>query len=293
MANTLATITTFINSPPGQLVAGATLGGIVWKFFERVEAVLNEDTKLEIAVWLLGVKVGQKVDPWPDTFARVFDRVFGKKHLSWKCLWRSCMASACCLVLANTSLLLLQNEAVDIPFHLVALFPFQVAANVVPDYISVWATRLFIGRLRRRHTVWLTIRILLANGLVGLLLAVVAVILSGRTFGSALYRNVMAYCLKVLSDSSPAIQHYTQSLFASIVFPVIAASMLTSLWLWLYVGSGFLLKAARRFDIGFQWFNRRFDIEKKPLQSIGLVSGALVAMVYWAAVIVGGMLGHG
>lgn len=53
----------------------------------------------------------------------------------------------------------------------------------------------------------------------------------------------------------------------------------TSIWLWLYAGSGFLLKAARRFDIGFDWFNRHFDIEKKPLQSIGLVAGALVAFV--------------
>jgi hypothetical protein len=57
-------------------------------------------------------------------------------------------------------------------------------------------------------------------------------------------------------------------------------------WLWLYAGSGFLLKAARRFDLGFDWFNRKFDIEKKPLQSIGLVAGALVAVVYWAVVVV-------
>jgi hypothetical protein len=49
----------------------------------------------------------------------------------------------------------------------------------------------------------------------------------------------------------------------------------TSVWLWLYAGSGFFLRAARR-----------FDIEKKPLQSIGLVAGALVAMGYWAAIIV-------
>ena len=65
------------------------------------------------------------------------------------------------------------------------------------------------------------------------------------------------------------------------------ASYFTSIWLWLYAASGFLLKAARRFDFGFEWFNRRFDIEKKPLQSIGLVAGALlVAVAYWAAVIV-------
>jgi hypothetical protein len=65
----------------------------------------------------------------------------------------------------------------------------------------------------------------------------------------------------------------------------------TSVWLWLYAGSGFLLKAARRLDFGFQWFNRKFDIEKKPLQSIGLVAGALVAIVYWTAVIVSRVVG--
>jgi hypothetical protein len=65
-------------------------------------------------------------------------------------------------------------------------------------------------------------------------------------------------------------------------------ALFTSIWLWLYAGSGFLLKAARRFDIGFEWFNRHFDIEKKPLQSIGLVAGALV---YWAVVIVSRVVG--
>jgi hypothetical protein len=59
--DTLTNITTFINSPPGQLLAGATLAGIVWKFFERVEAVLTDQTKFEIAVWLVGVKVGPDV----------------------------------------------------------------------------------------------------------------------------------------------------------------------------------------------------------------------------------------
>ena len=45
MADALTNITKFINSPPGQLAAGGVLAGIVWKFFERVEAVLKDDTK--------------------------------------------------------------------------------------------------------------------------------------------------------------------------------------------------------------------------------------------------------
>jgi hypothetical protein len=66
-------------------------------------------------------------------------------------------------------------------------------------------------------------------------------------------------------------------LVASLIFRLVMRVLFSS--------SRFLLTAARRFDIGFDWFNRHFDIEKKPLQSIGLVAGALVAIVYWAAVI--------
>jgi hypothetical protein len=58
------------------------------------------------------------------------------------------------------------------------------------------------------------------------------------------------------------------------------------IWLGLFTVAGLAIVVARRFDIGFQWFNRKFDIEHKPLQSIGLVAGALVAMAYWSAVIV-------
>jgi hypothetical protein len=94
MPETLTTITKLINSPPGQLAAGGVLAGIVWKFFERVEAVLTDQTKLEIAVWLLGRKKRTSTPQnWPDTFANVFDRMFTNKHLSWRCFWRSSLAS--------------------------------------------------------------------------------------------------------------------------------------------------------------------------------------------------------
>src|ERR1019366_513580 len=60
MADALTTITNLIQSPPGQLVAGGVLAGIVWKFFGRVESVLTDQTKLEIAVWLVGVTTAER-----------------------------------------------------------------------------------------------------------------------------------------------------------------------------------------------------------------------------------------
>jgi hypothetical protein len=67
---------------------------------------------------------------------------------------------------------------------------------------------------------------------------------------------------------------------------LIAPVYVTSIWLWLYVISGALLKTARSFDIGLDWVSRYFNIEKKPLQSIGLVAGVFVAVAYWTVVII-------
>jgi hypothetical protein len=64
----LESLTSLINSPPGQLPAGGVLAGIVWGFFERVENVLSENTKLKIAIWLLGMKTAERVQNWPTTF---------------------------------------------------------------------------------------------------------------------------------------------------------------------------------------------------------------------------------
>jgi len=60
-SDALTTITNLINSPPGQLVAGSVLAGIVWKFFERVEGILPASN--HILNWLS--RVGEENDRFP------------------------------------------------------------------------------------------------------------------------------------------------------------------------------------------------------------------------------------
>jgi len=45
-----------------------------------------------VSVAFVGINVSGKVEPWPGTFAKVFDQAFGDKHLSWKCFHRSTVA---------------------------------------------------------------------------------------------------------------------------------------------------------------------------------------------------------
>ena len=305
MADALTNFTDFILKPSEPFAAGVALFGIVWGFFKGVESVLTDDTKLEIAVWLVGVKVGQKLEPWPDTFAKVFDRVFGAKHLTWKCFWRSCVASYAGVLLVllvahflgihdrsgHSELVGLVESKRMLEDDIVAL----LFINVIPDYLSLLEGRLLLHRMllgSGRRVAGLVIVDLLVTWAIAFLsaksafaiLTIVATLhnylghLQGLTDPDVV-RGVWEDIRLTFDWSFNSFQHIEVRLW---FYP----TFFTSVWLWLYAGSGFLLKAARRFDIGFDWFNRKFDIEKKPLQSIGLVAGALVALVYWTAVIV-------
>jgi hypothetical protein len=260
-----------------QLGVGIGLLYFIDKFFKVVEEKLNDDTKLEIAVWLLGLKTVERVKRWPDTFAKVFDRVFGDRHLSWKCFFRSCIASAITLVAVAAVLLLRAQDMSNFSMSsfiraLLSDLRIQVPVNIGLDYLSLLCTRYFISLTRRFTSFRATFLLLSLAILVSVSIAFGAWILV-VSLDKMLYRPSGRY----------AFLHFLTEIRLGI--GSLCASLFTSIWLWLYAGSGFLLKAAHRFDIGFQWFNRHFDIEKKPLQSIGLVSGALVAVLWWTVML--------
>lgn len=277
MADTLTTISNFITSPPGRLVAGAVLAGIVWKFFEKVEEKLNDNTKLEIALWLLSVKATGKLDPLPDTFAKVFDQVFGNKPLSWKCFWRSVAVSMVTSVLA---LMLVVRPTEWGHGPTLRVLAFILFSNIFPDYVSLLETRAVLGAIKRRG-VLVSILLLVLDICVTVIIMEQGIVLALNVMITH-FRRPLAESWYVLLHPAFALQFVNESHLWFLIYP----AFFTSIWLWLYAGSGFLLKFARRFDIGFEWFNRKFDIEHKPLSAIGLVAGCIVAVLWWGVVIV-------
>ncbi len=280
MAAVLHSITKLIQSLPGQLAAGGVLAGIVWKFFERVEAVLTDNTKLEIAVWLLGVKVGQKVEPWPETFAKVFDRVFGTKHLSWSFFMRSFLASY-----GNAALILVPLKSVGriTTEDMIGFISLGPLATAIPDYLSLLKTRLALGKLTERPSAAKHIKILLMDAVltalcgVGGVVAVVSFIfvmirVSGAPYSGSLVSHI--------GDSLREITSGRIEFFAAYFY----AAFFSSVWLWLYVGSGLLLKAARRFDIALAGSTGTLTSRRShynPLASLRLGSWLLFIGWWW------------
>jgi hypothetical protein len=312
------------------------------KFFDTVGDRLNDDTRLEIAVWLRGVKTSEMVQGWPDTFAKVFDRLFGRKHLSWRCFWRSCVASVITATVVYFALLgsssrgMLQIFSIGFGTYVfgipglpvvIAWGVFTMFVNVVPDYVSLLKTRFFLKVIASSQSAFRRVSILLGDAILTTMIALVPVVAIGSVALSSFNRMlgevtslssedftrakqmaraevqkndknnkskvVMDAMIDLLDakrsgDEKQQFRIFRETFLVPLVqgaMTIIAPAFFTSIWLWLYVGAGFLIKAAPRFDTGFKWLNRMFDIEKKPLQSIGLVAGAMIAVVYWGAVV--------
>lgn len=263
------------NLVPGGLsvaLIGLSFWLIVAGFFSWVESLLNQDTKAEVACWLVEVRIGQKVEPWPQTFVEMFDRVFGSDHWSRDCLLKSIAASLFSGILGFVVATLMRAPDKIADQYLSVVLAFSGATSPVfmlfcalPDYLSLLETRWMLAGISKTKRVSKWVSLLALDAIVSMSIAFFQIALFAYIFRRPL----------------------TDIIFNSTVLPCfLIPAFFASIWLWLYAGSGFLLKFARRFDIGFQWFNRKFDIEKKPLQAIGLVAGALVAIVYWGVAIV-------
>jgi hypothetical protein len=318
-------------------LVGLSFWLMVGGFFSWAESLLKNSTKSDIAVWLLGVKVGQKVEPWPGTFAKVFDRVFGAKHLSLRCFLRSTYATVASCALCSIWLIPRFHDSIRLRET-----PLEVLGSACLlsgfDYASLIETRFLLGLMRRLRSPILIVGLLLIDGVLTGTTGLIPSSLLNAGVSWSLYRKLPDRLLLFQPDDATnkldqaerdliELSKETKALSRTIVqvdernryfelmdrlrkdqervrtakdevriqkgqnrfdfYILWLPTFFTSIWLWLYAGSGFLLKFARRFDKSLGWFNRRFDIEHKPLSSIGLVAGGLMALVYWAAVIVG------
>jgi hypothetical protein len=281
MSDTLTTITHLINSPPGQLAAGGVLAGIVWKFFERVESVLNDSTKLEIAVWLVGVKPSGRVLPAASSL--------GKSVLDF--LYEGFFSHPGHFIPSKAALILILWPSCY-PLTLVVRSPMMIWSAEFAWFLGVFCVLngclvlMFGTRIANLTFMVLeSLEFRKVSGVAMLLMTSFVIVLF------QLFQSVCTYSLayhfllesngnaKLLSNAEVIRRLWRPELLFSLCLlpsPLILAAA---------GASG--LRLVCQFDIGFDWFNRHFDIEKKPLQSIGLVAGALVAIVYWAVMIVG------
>ena len=98
------------------------------------------------------------MDRWVQSFSDLFDSLFGKRHLTWRCFYRSCVASTVVAILTwifiiltgNSAFVLGARFAVRHISHLDAATIWFLGAmllfvNYIPDYVSLLETRFLLS----------------------------------------------------------------------------------------------------------------------------------------------------
>ena len=235
--------------------------------------LLNQDRKDEIALWLLGA--GNE-ETWDRSFCSLFDALFGKRHLSLRCLWRSSLASIVSVSLiwlffANAGIIVPGHEArlqadarvtgTDVALGSVVLY--AVIVNLIADYFSLVQTRWFLGKLRRYRSWLFHTAFLLTDLLVSVLITFFAIQL---TVNASSLRDVGMFGWPVTLGEI--------IVFYSIYSVLFYSTFLTSLWSWSYVASTWTLRLFTRTKASY-WL----DIENKPIVVLGHVLALIVFVV--------------
>jgi hypothetical protein len=287
----------------------ALLAG-VWFLFEKSESVASQDTKLRIARWLKGLDLDVATSTWPATFITLFDGVFGKRHLSWLCFLRSCVASSCVVAMVLLVWAAFNWNSVHIMMKLgarassvfVVLLTFTTCMSLVPDYVSLLKTRYILRWLKTsrsyRWIVTLLALDLLATGCLAL------GVYAGMWWGFTVYSRATGgqssplFLLPLVVNTiltgnfgylfiTPPGYQGTYWIDDGIPFAIwFIAAFFTSMWAALYALSVAAVRMAHAFGIGISAFRHLLDIEKRPVSSLGWVAMLLVSIGYWAVALI-------
>ena len=262
-------------------IAATTAGFLYW-VTSAAEKLARPEALRDIAVVLKSSSWSRSLRP-ASIVEQLFTWTFGPKHLSAKCIMRSAM----CTILMVTALLIFHlfltgSPSVDgdWPF-LLRMAPF---ASFLADYAALFKTRLLLKIIPGVPSLFL----LVFDVLISMLISYISLFMTlpEAVFG---YTGNQLRIVGTLSSSLAHIElmnplYEFQMLEAPpldndtilLCFPVFYFSTLfTSVWLVLVVVSSAILKVLAPVHRITAWF---FDVEKHPLQAIGIVAGILIML---------------
>jgi len=279
------------------------VGGAIAKSFEWSESALSAKGKGVIATWLRNAPPESEFDIWPNALAHLIDRVFGTRAISRRFITRSCLASLLAMTLLLLLLLLVGGrEAVTGAFtdgspNVEQLFGFLFflapsgVVNLAADYFSLLVSRAVIRSMAVNKSSRKTAALLVLDLALSFVFATLGIFL-----GSVLLHKLFDPDPGVWSEALGAMRNFFRGLdshgklspwhipfYSDARWPYgifFYSAFLTSVWVWLYVVGGLVIKALKNMFKGWTRLTPFLDLETKPLTAIGRVAAVLVGFAY-------------
>ncbi|MEP2781961.1 MAG: tetratricopeptide repeat protein [Pseudoruegeria sp.] len=209
---------------------------------------LNQKAKNELSKWLLG----EYKDTWQRHYSAFFDAVFGKKHVSLVCFFRSSIAS----VVAVTAIYFvivdeqgfMGGRIADDP-KLLELILLAIVINFIPDYLSLFETRLLIGLFQKYRSLPTQFGLLVADLVAS---------------GAIIFIFISVYRA---ATGQPPIALVEMVGFFSVYSIFFYSTFLTSIWAWLFVLASMTLKLFYYFRL-----HKFLDLRHRATHQVSLVT---------------------
>lgn len=218
---------------------------------------------------------------WPDTFISVFDSIFGNQHFSWFCFKRSVIASFISITIVTLIWIAFSEQRFLEFLEFIATSPISnwyliivisaIIMNTIPDYLSLLESRYIIKIMSNKKSN-ATILILLFVDLIITGIIFLFFMLIGRNVALILtvdgyynYIETKGFLDYFISDSILVFEFATG--FRITIVGTIPDSIwlfstyFTSVWVWLYIFTGFMMRVGRAFDIAMNVVKEYLNLE--------------------------------
>ena len=274
--------------------------GVIAAFTKSTSELLKDESKKEIGHWLLGLDIPQSVANWPQTFSGLFDRIFTEKHYSWKCFFRSCVASLLSVGLFTILFYGLDPERFlhgpaygDKIKILAVVFGCGIVFNLIPDYISLLETRYILRWMSRVHSGRKILGLMVLDLILTLGIFLGFFTLMGSLLQDHFFRMIglndvwmEIYSPTMFSFGVHAYVHDFGSFFLTNtqlrdVFGIfIYSTFITSIWIWLYAIAGWSTRLILKVRPVLDLVKRHFRLSEKPILFIGFVAVCIQTMIH-------------
>lgn len=186
---------------------------------------LKPEIKAHVADWL----EGKSDDTWHENFIRLINHIFGKDHISIRCIFFSSLFSllsvAALYVLFGQILGVLDaDQRIGEDVGLIKILTLGAILNLIPDFISLFETRLLIRFLNFRKSIFFQVLVLIFDLIFSSIVILVAI-------------NI--YSFLIYGDTVSLVEMMgIYSLYSIFFF----STFTTSLWAWIYCISTWLAK---------------------------------------------------
>ncbi len=296
--------TTLLSQHPVWTALAAAIGiaASIAKAFEWFDGALNDDSRFKLSLWLVSVPGDEQIDAWANIFPNLIDRVFGIKPLSWRFFQRSCVASLIAVIACLTLIAIAVGPRKFTEWGRIGLFELFVAMLIpsvgysfIPDYFSILISRTIVRMMSKRPKPFRVAGLLMLDTALTFILAYAAISLV-----TTIWYRMLPWVKADSFWNNPIHQTYiifyatyynlTHDEYTTMIY--LLASMFTSVWVWLYILASVTVRILHK--VRFIWVKLVpiLDIEKKPMQAIGRVAGAIAGCSYLALLCVVWLFKH-